>query len=165
MGYVDSQVHSYHYQNDSEMILRWVKETFPLPDEIEMKGKSTGAGSSGTGTNLPSVPAVGSGTIPGGNSNTTNIIGAGGSSHGLVNQYWDCFDDEEQWTMFHGLKMTCNGDLYKDGVLLGNNFHGGDRVTAINAFSKSHIPSAAPNPHHSSHQHQNHPNQGSRSSN
>lgn len=161
MGYIDSQVHSYHYSSDNEMMLRWVKETFPLPDEIEMKGKSTGAASSGTSTNMNANATSGGGNISVGQLNGANMIGGGAGSHGLVNQYWDCFDDEDQWTMFHGLNMSCNGDFYKDGVLVGNNFHGSDRVAVLNAFVKPQGPSAAPNQYQGS-QYQNHPNQGSR---
>ncbi|AET40317.1 Swm1p Ecym_5579 [Eremothecium cymbalariae DBVPG len=160
MGYTDSQVHSYHYQNDQQMVLRWAKEIFPLPDEIEMKGKSNAAASSGTGSNLTANAAAGSGSTPIGPT-STHIIGTTSAPHGLVNQYWDCFDDEEQWTMFHGLKMSCNGDLYKDGILLGNNFHRSDRVAAMNIATKPHGPSTTA----SSHAHHHHPNQGSRPSN
>ncbi|AAS52464.1 AEL221Cp [Eremothecium gossypii ATCC 10895] len=140
MGYIDSQVHAYHYHHDHEMALRWLKETFPLPDEIEMKGKSNAA-SSGTGANL-TAPAPAS--TPVGPAPSSHIIGAAPAAHGLVNQYWDCFDDEEQWTMFHGLKMACNGDLFKDGVLLGNNFHRADRLAALAAATKPPPPNRAP---------------------
>lgn len=93
MSYSDSHFQSHHLNHSKDVTyFGWNRDEFPPPDEQASNASANGTACKNTD---------GNGDMGGVAQSSTHL--------GRINAYWDYFHDEEDWDMFAGLQVDCNG--------------------------------------------------------